>query len=104
MAIAATTQTGMDTDLNRTSSEAIRVSLLSVDPSLASAISPERADLARRALSVEVIDLEPGPWDYAEAAAEPFGYLIGEGFLIRQVRLMRSRSVEPLGPGDLLRP
>jgi hypothetical protein len=60
MAIAATTQTGMDIDLNRTSSEAIRVSLLSVDPSLASAISPERADLARRALSVEVIDLEQG--------------------------------------------
>jgi CRP/FNR family cyclic AMP-dependent transcriptional regulator len=104
MAIAATTQTGMDIDLNRTSSEAIRVSLLSVDPSLASAISPEHTDLARRALSVEVTDLKPGPWDYSEAAAERFGYLIGEGFLIRQVRLMRSRSVEPLGPGDLLRP
>jgi CRP-like cAMP-binding protein len=94
----------MEFDSTPRSSEASRVSLLAVDSALAGAIPPDRLDLARRALPVEIIDLEPGPWEYADGPTNGLGYLIGDGFLIREVRLMRSRSVEPLGPGDLIRP
>jgi hypothetical protein len=94
----------MEFDSKRGSREAGRASLLAVDSTLAAAIPPDRLDLARRALPVGIIDLEPGPWEYADTPTDGLGYIIGNGFLIREVRLMRSRSVEPLGPGDLIRP
>jgi hypothetical protein len=94
----------MDIDSTRRSNEATRGSLLALDAALAGEIPPDRLDLARRALSVEIINLKPGPWDYADAPTDCFGYIIGDGFLIREVRLMGSRSIEPLGSGDLIRP
>jgi CRP/FNR family cyclic AMP-dependent transcriptional regulator len=84
--------------------QAVRGSLLDLDPTLTDAIDPEQLELARRGLPVGVLALAPGPWEYAREQSDCFGCLIGDGFMIREVDVMRSRSVEPLGPGDLIRP
>jgi hypothetical protein len=50
--------------------------------------------------------LERGPWDPPRQAPSPahFGYLVCEGLLARQVAVADRRSLELLGPGDVLRP
>jgi CRP/FNR family transcriptional regulator, cyclic AMP receptor protein len=82
-----------------------RVSLLAVDPELRDAIPPEVVDVARRALHVELVARPPGPLELElESAEKCLGVLVAEGLLTRTVELGGSHSVEPLGPGDLLRP
>jgi CRP-like cAMP-binding protein len=83
-----------------------RCPLLEVDPGLAQAVAPEQRPLAGRALLADVQDVERGPWPLLaeELGGECSGYLVASGFLLRRVTLLGSQSVEPLGPGDLLRP
>lgn len=81
------------------------IALLDFEPSLAACVAPEQRELARRALRVTVLRIPRGPWQAPPIdPAESFGFLIGSGVLVREVRLDGSRSLEPLGPGDLLRP
>src|SRR5262245_41672701 len=95
----------MTIDLSRAKpTERSRMPLLDLDASLAGAIVSEHIETARRALAVEVLDLAPGPWRYTEVADDCFGYLIGQGFMTREVSVLGSQGVEPLGPGDLIRP
>lgn len=83
-----------------------RRSLLAFDPSLSEAVPAEQLAIARRGLHVEVLELPAGSHGFPEAAAAEgcVGYLLGRGILIRTVSVMGSRSTEPLGPGDVLRP
>jgi hypothetical protein len=85
--------------------DACRVPLLEFDPSLAESVSESRRELARRALPVDVFELEPKSWDVPEVdPTRSFGFLIGSGLIVRETRIDGSRSVEPLGPGDIVRP
>jgi CRP-like cAMP-binding protein len=86
-------------------SSANRRSLLVLDPTLAEAIEPDQHELARRALHVEVVELPIGPCELGDPGPSGcVGYLVCEGLLMRQLRMMGSQSTEPLGPGDLIRP
>jgi CRP/FNR family cyclic AMP-dependent transcriptional regulator len=80
-------------------------SLLDVDPEFGREIDADTRALAREALEVELLDLPSGP--LVAAGRTPAGWgslLIVNGLLTREVRLATGRSIEPLGPGDLLRP
>ena len=83
-----------------------RVLLLDADPELAQVLSADAARAARDLLIVEARALSPGPW--TPGAEEPeaghLGYLVLEGMLSRDVTVLSSRSVELLGPCDVLRP
>jgi hypothetical protein len=82
----------------------LRRSLFDLEPTLIGHVAPEAEALARRALIVRVLEIPAGPWKPEASAAEGLGHLITGGLLTREVTLMGARSVEPLGPGDLLRP
>jgi hypothetical protein len=80
-------------------------SLLDLDPELGRQISRERRAPARQALQVKLLDLPAGPLNTATwNRAGLSGLLVVNGLLKREVRLATGRSIEPLGPGDLLRP
>jgi CRP/FNR family cyclic AMP-dependent transcriptional regulator len=83
-----------------------RVLLLDADRELARALSAESLRAARDALVVETRELGPGPWAVSREEPEPgyLGCLILEGMLSREVSVLGSRSIELLGPGDLIRP
>lgn len=52
---------------------------------------------------VFAVPVEPGRWE-PDLGISGFGLLVLAGFVIRRVELAGTRSVELLGPGDLLRP
>jgi len=80
-------------------------SLLDLDPEIEREIDPEARPLARQALWVEVAEVPAGPFsDPSQPRAEPASLLVIDGMLKREVVVANSRSIEPLGPGDLLRP
>lgn len=82
-----------------------RLSLLDFDPSLAECVPASRREVAHRALLVEAFELDPGPWSAPEIdPTKSFGFLIGSGMLVRECAIDGSRSLEPLGPGDIVRP
>jgi hypothetical protein len=78
--------------------------LLSFDETLGPTIPQRWHDLADRALRVPVLEVPVGEWKAPELARGSLGFLIGRGLLTREVQLDGARSLEPLGPGDLLRP
>jgi hypothetical protein len=81
------------------------VALLDFEPSLIEWVPESRRDIARRALIVTAYGLGPGLWDGPELdPAKGFGFLIGSGFVVRELHIDGSRSLEPLGPGDIVRP
>ena len=85
--------------------EPARVRLLDADPALGEGLGPEQELEAREELVARVIVIAKGPWE--PPAAEPrghLGYLVLGGFLMREVTVGSSRSVELLTVGDLLRP
>jgi CRP/FNR family cyclic AMP-dependent transcriptional regulator len=86
--------------------KAERVLLLDADPELARALPPESRKAAHDALVIETRELTPGPWATSRQDADPgyLGCLILEGMISREVGVLSSRSVELLGPGDLIRP
>lgn len=82
------------------------VEVLRVDPDLASGVGRDRLEEARRACLAARAELPRGPWDVATApaAADGFGLLLLDGFLVRRVGRGGRFGAELLGPGDLLRP
>jgi CRP/FNR family transcriptional regulator, cyclic AMP receptor protein len=83
------------------------VRLLDADPELGERMSPEVRERARHELVAEVQRVVPGRWDAAgvvDPSASPFGLLILDGLLLRDLDLGRRASTEVLGTGDLLRP
>ncbi len=82
-----------------------RVPLLDFDRSLIESVSEPRRALARRALSVSVHEVSANAWTPPEVdPAKSFGLLIGSGIVVRETRIDGSKSIEPLGPGDIIRP
>ena len=82
-----------------------RVRLLDADPGLGEGLPPEVELDAREQLVAEVLVLRRGEW--RPPGDEPdghLGYLILDGLLTREVTVGKSRSVELLNVGDLLRP
>jgi CRP/FNR family cyclic AMP-dependent transcriptional regulator len=83
------------------------VRLLDADPELGERLAPEDHERARHQLVAEVVRVVPGRWDAAgvvEPGSSPFGLLILDGLLLRDLDLGRRASTEVLGTGDLLRP
>jgi CRP-like cAMP-binding protein len=83
------------------------VRLLDADPELGERLAPETRERARHELVAEVQRVVPGRWDAAgvvDGAAQPFGLLILDGLLLRDLDLGRRASTEVLGTGDVLRP
>lgn len=83
-----------------------RFPLLKLDPELGRALPDSERRRAECALLVPTVTVPVGPW---EAPREPprgteLGLLVLEGQLIREVAIARSRSLELLGHGDLIRP
>jgi hypothetical protein len=84
-----------------------RISLLDVDRELAAPLAPPEARAAREAVRVPVTTLAAGGWeppaDWAGEAGS-IGFLLVEGFIVRDVELVERHASEILGQGDLLRP
>lgn len=84
-----------------------RISLLDVDRELAVRLPPQEVQAAREALRVPVSALAPGGWepaaDWAHEAGA-IGFLLLEGFIVRDVELVERHASEILGQGDLLLP
>jgi CRP/FNR family cyclic AMP-dependent transcriptional regulator len=84
------------------------VAVLRVDHELAAQLPAETVDAAAPLAIAPRAWLDPGPWDPvappAEAGAGHLGYLVVEGFLARQVKVLQRPATELLGPGDLLVP
>jgi len=53
---------------------------------------------------LQEISLAPGPWRLPKGGSDGLGYLVVSGTLLRRLTLDGGRSVELLGPGDLLLP
>ena len=71
--------------------------------SSAKASTPAERSAAQRRAEAETIRLWPGSWSPDEA--DPLlGFLVLEGLVTRRVTLGTRRSIELLGPGDLIRP
>jgi hypothetical protein len=83
-----------------------RIDLLEWDPALADGISQAERERAESSLPAPAVSLRPGEWrpDSEPPAPGHLGYLIGEGLLIRRLKVAAGRSLELLRPGDLLRP
>jgi len=93
----------MITDGSREGEELL-VDLATLDPELVA--GPQSHSLmpgAIKAPPVRQLLLEPGSWDW-KADRRNIGLLVLHGFLLRRLELAGRRSVELLGPGDLLRP
>jgi CRP-like cAMP-binding protein len=82
-----------------------RASLVDEDPDLLKGFDAATADNIRRASSVPVMHVEPGPWTRASNPPRPvYGLFVLDGVLSRDVVIQGRRSAELLGPGDILRP
>jgi CRP-like cAMP-binding protein len=84
-----------------------RIFLLDADDELVGRLPPQSAQAAREAVRAPVITLPGGDWTppaewFEDGAAT--GFLLLEGFLLRDVELMSRHASELLGRGDLLRP
>ena len=83
------------------------VSLLSLDPDLASGIAAPKRSLAEQSCQARVLDIPRGPWDVedlTETDRAGFGLLAVSGVLCRRVVQSHHHGAELVGPGDLLRP
>lgn len=82
------------------------VQLLECDPDLGDGLTDEERAIASAALPAQATLLEEGPWRPKPHSSEPgyLGYLIGDGMMVRRVKVGQGSSVELLGRGDLLRP
>jgi CRP/FNR family transcriptional regulator, cyclic AMP receptor protein len=89
-----------------TPAEAIR--LLEHLPDLAADLDNGQAASASRALTVPAIELGPGRCEFGSwttvppITGRPFGLLVTEGLLAREVRLGERTSTSLYGPGDIL--
>jgi hypothetical protein len=82
-----------------------RVYLVDEDPDLLKGFDSATIDAIRRAASVQVMELEAGPWRRGRKPPTPtYGLFVLDGVLSRGVVIQGHRSAELLGPGDVLRP
>src|SRR5688500_16248964 len=77
-----------------------RVALLEVDPELAVGLPAEERERAQRALVVQSVVVQPGPWDGAPASA--FALLLAEGLIVRETAVGGRLLPQVLGAGDVL--
>ena len=97
---------GNTTAADSTPAPAIR--LLEHLPDLAADLDSAQAATAFRALMVPAIELGPGCCDFGlpetvpSVTGRPFGVLVTEGLLAREVRLGDRTSTSLYGPGDIL--
>ncbi len=84
-----------------------RVSVLDADPELARWLTPGEMGAARRDTVVPVLVVNYGHWEPEPPRAcgwRHLGYLVLEGVLAREERLIGSTSIDLVGPGELLQP
>jgi CRP/FNR family cyclic AMP-dependent transcriptional regulator len=83
-----------------------RIVLLEEDPELREALSGENLRTATRTLIASGLSVSPGYWSplLERPDRAHLGYLLLGGVLLRELTVARSRSVEFLARGDLLRP
>ncbi len=80
-------------------------SLFDLDPELAEQLDERQRSEARPRAIVPVADLPPGPWAPAsllDAVSRPFGVMVVEGLLLREILLAGSTATELLGPCDIV--
>jgi CRP/FNR family transcriptional regulator, cyclic AMP receptor protein len=80
-------------------------SLFDLDPELSEQLDERQRNEARTRAIVPVADLPPGPWAPAgllDAVARPFGVMVVEGLLLREILLAGSTATELLGPCDIV--
>lgn len=85
----------------------MRVPILDADRSLASALSEDEFELARRYAVADVVDLAPGTHDPHRGLFDGnglLGLLVLDGLLIRRVAVAGRHCGELVGPGAVLRP
>lgn len=84
------------------------IRLLEHLPDLAADLGDGQATTAYRALTVPALELGPGRCDTRiceagpPASGQPFGLLVVDGLLVRDVRLAARKSTTLYGPGDIL--
>jgi CRP/FNR family transcriptional regulator, cyclic AMP receptor protein len=80
-------------------------SLFDLDPELSEQLDARQRSEVRSRAIVPVADLPPGPWAPAsllDAASRPFGVMVVEGLLLREILLAGSTATELLGPCDIV--
>jgi CRP-like cAMP-binding protein len=80
-------------------------SLFDLDPELGELVDPRHLPAARPRAIVAVADLPSGPWSPARlehAGSRPFGLMVVEGIVLRELLLAGSTATELLGPGDIV--
>jgi CRP/FNR family cyclic AMP-dependent transcriptional regulator len=83
------------------------VRVLEVDPDLGQGLDQQGFAVARRELVAETVNVARGVWELDPtwaATGAVLGLLILAGVLARDLIVGRRRSLEILGPGDILRP
>jgi hypothetical protein len=82
-----------------------RIRLLDADPGLGEGLPPEQELEARDRLLAGELSIPRGEWSPPDDEPDGHvGYLVLDGLLTREVTVGKSRSVELLNVGDLLRP
>jgi CRP-like cAMP-binding protein len=84
----------------RRASDGGRVALLEVDAELGAALPEDERARAARALHVQSLIVEPGPWDQASGAG--FVLLVAEGLVVRETAVGGRLLPQVLGAGDVL--
>jgi CRP/FNR family cyclic AMP-dependent transcriptional regulator len=82
-------------------------SLFDIDPELGERLDDHQRAEARARAIVAIADLPSGPWSphaVVDAASRPFGIMIVEGLLLRELLLAGSTATELLGPYDIVAP
>lgn len=84
----------------------LRVRPLELDEDLTAALSQDAAAVATELCTAPVVTVRRGRWRPHTELASPssFGLLLLDGLVLRRVVVDHRHSVEPPGPGDLLRP
>jgi CRP-like cAMP-binding protein len=77
-----------------------RVALLEVDPELGAALPEDERARAARAMVVQSLIVEPGPWEDAPTAG--FALLLAEGLIVRETAVGGRLLPQVLGAGDVL--
>lgn len=77
-----------------------RVPLLEVDPELAAGLPDDERERAVRALVVQSIVVEPGPWEALPASG--FALLVAEGLVVRETAVGGRLLPQVLGAGDVV--
>jgi CRP/FNR family transcriptional regulator, cyclic AMP receptor protein len=77
-----------------------RVALLEVDPELAGGLPGDEQARAERALVVQSLVVQPGPWEGWPVTA--FALLVAEGLVVRETAVGGRLLPQVLGSGDVL--